>query len=311
MGLVEFLKRLFGAPPSPVDELEARVVDLGRYDLFELSRRLGATVSQLQAMPVSYQRFSIPKRSGGARKICAPDAALKEMQRVILYRLLSRLKVHPAATGFRRGESIVTNARRHVSKAVVLRMDVRDFFPSTTERRVNLYFRVIGWLKEPADVLTKLCTLDGGLPQGAPTSPALSNLVNYPVDARLAAVAATIGATYTRYADDITFSFDTDERWALNAAIGSTKVILADYGYRLHQDKKLRIARGHNRQVVTGLVVNESVNLPRAVRRRLRAIRHCVQTGRPATMTTEQLTGWQGLEEMIARQSRADESTPG
>ncbi len=95
-----------------------------------------------------------------------------------------------------------------MGKAVVLKMDLRNFFPTTTAARVERYFRIAGWSKEASALLTRLCTYEGALPQGAPTSPRLSNLVNHPMDARLAALAAASGAVYTRYADDMTFSLD-------------------------------------------------------------------------------------------------------
>src|SRR5262249_42451022 len=148
----------------------------------ELARRLGMSLEELRAVSPSYREFSLPKRSGGTRRILAPVDELKAVQRRILRRLLSRLKCHPAVNGFERGRSIVTNARPHVRKAVVLQMDLKDFFPSTGVRRVRAYFRKIGWNREAANLLVRLCTYEGGLPQGAPTSPRLSNLVNYRLD---------------------------------------------------------------------------------------------------------------------------------
>lgn len=299
MGLMDFVKRVLGgnADSEPV------VMSAGRFGLMDLSSRLGVSASQLQAIEPTYHRFELPKRNGPPRKIAAPQEPLKRIQGTILRRLLSRLDVHPAVRGFEPGHSIVTNALPHVGKAVVLRMDIREFFTSTTARRVNMYFRIIGWDAEAAVLLTKLCTLDGGLPQGAATSPRLSNLVNYRLDARLGGLAASLGAVYTRYADDMTFSFEADIRDSIRGAIVSTKMILKDFGYRLHQDKKLRVSRRHNRQLVTGLVVNESVNLPRSIRRRLRAVEHHLDNGLPATMTRDQLAGWQALRAMIANQA--------
>ena len=270
-----------------------------------LAGRLGVRVDELRSIRRKYHRFTIPKRSGGRRQISAPCDELKVMQRRILRRLLGRLRAHPAAKGFERGESVVTNALPHTMQDVVIRMDLKEFFPSTSAKRVTDYFRRIGWDKKSAALLTELCTHDGGLPQGAPTSPRLSNLVNYQLDARLAGLAALFGGAYTRYADDLTFSLPLPNRGDQNSLVGSTKAVLRDYGYTLHQDKKFRIARDHHRQVVTGLVVNQRVNLPRHVRRRLRAIRHHLATGRPATLTPEQLAGWLAYQNMVETQSRA------
>jgi retron-type reverse transcriptase len=126
--------------------------------------------------------------------------------------------------------------------------------------------------------------------------------VNYRLDVRLAALAAARGISYSRYADDMTFSAAGDTP-RVNDLITAVKIIVNDEGYVLHTAKKLRIARRGDRQVVTGLVVNEKVNLPRAKRRRLRAVEHHLKTGKPATLTAKQLDGWRALRSMIASQS--------
>jgi RNA-directed DNA polymerase len=299
-----FLRRLLSRPDT------GRGVD-------ELGRRLGLTVEELLAVPITYREFAIPKRSGGSRTISAPDGPLKGLQRRIRRRLLARLECHPAATGFERGKSIVTNARPHAGKAVVVHMDIKDFFPSTSVERIRRHFRGLGWNREATELLLRLCTHRGGLPQGAPTSPRLSNLVNWRLDARLSGLAAKFGATYTRYADDITFSFDADEPTVIHAligvtkpttvhaVIGMTKHIVAREGYALHQRRKLHIRRRHNQQLVTGLVVNERVALPRRTRRWLRSVEHHAARGLPTTLTPAQLAGWRALRAMVAKQSAA------
>src|SRR5262245_16016428 len=171
----------------------------------ELARRLGVPEDRLALKP-AYQPREIPKRSGGTRLLHVPSDDLKDLQRTILRRLLKRLRCHPAAKGFQPGESIVSHASLHAGRAVVVRLDLRDFFPSTGSGRVYQYFRRIGWNRPAARLLTNLCTHRGGLPQGAPTSPRLSNLLNHRLDARLTAMAARLGAHYSRYADDITLS---------------------------------------------------------------------------------------------------------
>jgi uncharacterized protein (TIGR03067 family) len=269
----------------------------------ELARRLGWQAEDLSAFRPSYHEFTVPKRAGGRRRLCAPEDGLKALQRQILHRLLRRLTVHPAATGFERGQSIVTHARRHAGWAVIVRLDVKDFFPSTTATRIHHYFRKIGWNRPAAHLLTRLCTYRGGLPQGAPTSPRLSNLVNYRLDCRLAAMARKLGANYSRYADDLTLSFPTDDRRQVQYLIRFVRRVVGAEGYRSHGAKKLHIRRQHQQQRVTGLVVNAGVNLPRDVRRRLRAVAHHLRTGRPATLTPAQLAGWQALQHMIATQA--------
>jgi RNA-directed DNA polymerase len=274
----------------------------GKLDVLELTRRLSVDEAQLRAVPIAYRTFQVSKRAGGMRTLSAPADDLKKMQRRILRRVLAKLAAHPAATGFERGHSIVTNALPHIGKAVVIKLDMKDFFTATTAARVEEYFRAIGWNIEAAALLTRLCTNNGSLPQGAPTSPRLSNVVNYRLDARLAALAAARGISYSRYADDMTFSAAADTP-RVNDLITAVKIIVNDEGYVLHTAKKLRIARQGDRQVVTGLVVNEKVNLPRATRRRLRAVEHHLKTGKPATLTAKQLDGWRALRSMIASQS--------
>lgn len=290
MGLGKLLGRLFGDKGLGIEELASR---------------LGMAADDLRKTRPAYAEFTVPKRAGGVRRICAPDRPLKTVQRRILKRLLSRLRAHPAAMGFERGRSIVTNALPHAGRAVVLRMDLKDFFGATSARRVRDYFRRIGWNREAAGMLTHLCTHSGGLPQGAPTSPRLSNLVNHGLDARLGGLARAFGAAYTRYADDITFSFPADDPQRVRAVIRATKKIVGQAGYSLHQRRKLHVRRPHQQQVVTGLVVNRSVNLPRQTRRRLRAIEHHLATGREATLTPAQMEGWRALQDMVRQQAQA------
>lgn len=286
----------------------------------ELARRLGLEADALMRIEPRYREFSMPKRSGGMRTIQAPSDELKSVQRRILRRLLGRLKVHPAATGFERGRSIVDNARPHQGQAVVMRLDIKEFFTSTSAHRVKEYFRRIGWNRPAADLLLRLCTYEGGLPQGAPTSPRLSNLINYRLDARIAAMAARLGGVYTRYADDITISFRHEDHAKIHFMQRFLRELLDSEGYELHQRKKLSVRRRHQRQVVTGLVVNQKVGLPRTTRRWLRAVEHRARMAGPGsletyqplagprkspTLSAAQLEGWRALQSMIARQQAA------
>lgn len=268
----------------------------------ELARRLAMRPEELAAIRPEYTSFTIPKRSGGRRTIHVPSPELKRVQRLILRRVLARLRAHPHAVGFERGHSIVTNAVCHVGQAVVAKLDIVDFFGTTSDKRVESFFRFIGWNREAADRLTELCTYQHGLPQGAPTSPRLSNLVNHGLDAGLAKLAGNRGATYTRYVDDITISFPNDDRKTITKVLACTRFILTKYGYQIHTRRKRRILRRHQRQEVTGLVVNAKAQLPRATRRWLRAVKHRTEHGGNPSLTAEQLKGWIALEHMIATQ---------
>ncbi|MFL5241828.1 MAG: reverse transcriptase family protein [Gemmataceae bacterium] len=293
MGVFDVIRKLFAARPAPCG---VRTVE-------EFATRLGLSVDELRAARPTYREFSIPKRSGGTRRILAPEPELKSIQKRILKRLLGRLKVHSAVCGFERGRSIVTNANCHCGQAIILRMDLKEFFESTSAERVARYFGAIGWDREASQLLVRLCTHDNGLPQGAPTSPRLSNLVNFHLDARLDGLGGKYGAVYTRYADDLTFSFASDAVASAHAVIRATKAIVAKMGYRLHQRRKLHIRRRHTCQLVTGLVVNKQVNLPRETRRLLRAVEHRLAMGRQTSISQKQLNGWNALRAMIANQA--------
>lgn len=268
----------------------------------ELARRTGLSAEALEAIEPRYRSFDVPKRSGGMRRIQAPDDDLKAVQRTLYHRLFKRLPVHPQVTGFRHGYSITSNASVHVGQAVVIRMDIQDFFGSTWNGRIKAYFKRIGWNRTASALLARLCTAGDGLPQGAPTSPQLANVVNYGMDARLAGLAASCGGVYTRYADDLTFSFHENKPGNYRTVIHLTQEVLRDYGYRIHKKKKLHIRRAHQRQEVTGLVVNEKLALPRSTRRWLRAVDHRLAQGLDATLTPEQRQGWAALERMVAAQ---------
>ncbi len=265
----------------------------------ELARRLGVAADELLNVQISYHESWIPKRSGGSRRLLIPNPELKSLQRLILHRLLAKLRTHEAVTGFESGLSIVENALPHVGQAVVIKLDIKDFFPTTSADRVDAYFRRVGWDAECAALLTRLTTHEDGLPQGAPTSPRLSNLINFGLDESIQRfVCWRRRGVYTRYADDLTISFRRDYPQRVRGVIQFVTRRLRRDGYELNPSK-VRILRQHQQQRVTGLVVNDRVNIPRRIRRKLRAIEHRLNSGRSATMTREQLDGWKSLLRMV------------
>ena len=245
-----------------------------------------------------YQRFRIPKKTGGERQISAPMPRMKRAQYWILDNILARVPVHPAAQGFVPGRSILTNAAPHAGRGVVVNLDLKDFFPTLTWKRVKGKFRGLGYPEAVATVLALICTepdvdeieLDGQrlyaargprrLPQGAPTSPALTNLICLRLDKRLSGLAAKFGFTYTRYADDMTFSASGETAGKASMLLKFVQEIVAAEGFTVHPDKT-RVMRAHSRQEVTGLVVNESIAVPRDTLRRFRALLHQIETGGP------------------------------
>ena len=276
-------------------------------DLDELARRLGMTPDELCAFEPSYRLASIPKRRGGQRRLDIPDHKTKLLQRTILRKLLGNLQTHPCAMGFDPGISIAHNAAMHVGQAVVIKLDIKDFFPTTTAQRVGYYFRRIGWDAECAALLSKLVTHNDALPQGAPTSPRLSNLVNYVLDCQIQRYVEKHKGTYTRYADDITVSYPEDWPKYVRGTVQAVRVVCKRHGYTVHTRKKLRIVRRHQQQRVMGLVVNEKVQLPREKRRWLRAVEHRLNTTGQASLTKEQLAGWHAYQEMVQVQGGKQE----
>lgn len=305
MGLFDLIGSLLGGGSAPAKKPSGPAGPsgpaFGELGLDELARRLGVTVDELRAVPLTYREFTVPKKSGGERKLAAPGERLAVVQRLILRRLLGRLEPHEAAEGFRRGHSAATHAKRHMGRAVVVTLDVKDFFARTSSDRVLELFGRVGWNREAAELLVRLTTHRGGLPQGAPTSPALSNLVNRRLDARLAGAAEFADAVYSRYADDLAFSFDEDEPFRIRELVRVVKFVLAKEGYKLHHRKKLHVRRRHNRQLVTGLVVNEHLAVPRWRRRWLRAVVHRMTHGGGATLRPDQVAGWAAYLSMIEK----------
>ena len=257
----------------------------------------------------TYRARWVPKSRGRARLLEIPTPLLMRVQRQLLADLLNHVPPHPAVHGFRPRHSAITNAAAHCGRAVVIRFDLTDFFPSIPAGRVFRLFLTLGYSEPVARLLGGLCTTrlpdavwrarpnpltDGSdhatrtrlasrhLPQGAPTSPALANLVARRFDRRLAGLASACGATYTRYADDLTFSGGDDVRRAAARLARRVVLIAAEEGFTLNRGKTRVQGRG-GRQTVTGLVVNLRPNVPRAEFDLLKAIlTNCARHG-PAT----------------------------
>jgi RNA-directed DNA polymerase len=212
-----------------------------------------------------YITHIVPKKNGATRRIDEPSALLKRAQRRILKELLSRIPVHPAANAFVTGKSIRVNASPHRAHPMVLSLDVKDFFGSIRPTLVTDAFSNLGYSRSVCDGLVALTVYRNGLPQGAPTSPALSNLVLRAFDVDLENTMYMVGGTYTRYADDITVS----GRFKPGLTIFLCRELLSRYGLELN-DAKTRLMYRHQRQEVTGVTVNERLQASRKLRRHLR-----------------------------------------
>jgi len=242
------------------------------------------TRAELKKTSQQYTRFQIPKRNGDPRTISAPLEPLKGIQKRIYNEILIKLPTHPAAHGFIPGRSVYTNAKKHQMAEVLVNIDLKNFFPTIKFSRILGIFGKIGYNKSVSAMFADLCTInDNGkrLPQGAPTSPAISNQICFNMDVRCSNFAKLYQLNYTRYADDLTFSGGKEVRYMTEHITHIVKKIAKDEGFEVNE-KKIHRWLPHERQAVTGLVVNEGLGPrpPRDFRRKLKAIIHnCYKHG--------------------------------
>ncbi|WP_157225984.1 reverse transcriptase family protein [Rhodococcus sp. AW25M09] len=274
----------------------------------QLARSLDLTISEIDwfadlqgrlrtaPFPLQHYRSARIDKRQGIRLLEVPKPRLREIQRKILRRILDRIPAHPAAHGFRKARSPRTFAMPHSDRAVVVSVDLRRFFPSIGFDRVVAIFEAVGYPRAVAANLAALCTtvtpaveLIGmdrptaarlratHLPQGAPTSPALANLAARQLDIRASGLARSIGARYSRYADDLAFSGSADID--VDRLLWLISQIAHDEGFAIHPDKT-KVRRAHQRQQLTGLVVNSWPAAPREEYDNLRALLHnCITAG--------------------------------
>jgi RNA-directed DNA polymerase len=240
---------------------------------------------------VRYTSFEISKKSGAKRSVDAPHPVLKVLQRKLLQLLESVYEPRAPVQGFVAGRGVLSNASRHARRAWVLNLDLQDFFPTINFGRVRGIFRSKPFnLPDPVAIaIAQLACFQAKLPQGAPTSPLISNVVCAKMDGELRRFAKEHGAMYTRYADDMTFSvrrrgfpqaiatLREPEPGTFSADLSqSLKDIITNNGFAIN-DAKIRIQPWKRSQRVTGLVVNDRPNLPRRYIRRTRAMLHAWQ----------------------------------
>lgn len=243
-----------------------------------------------------YRSFTIPKKTGGTRTILAPNKTLKIIQRKLADILNCVYEPKPAAHGFVQSRSIVSNAKSHVRRKFVFNVDLYDFFPSINFGRVRGMFMATPYNLPPeaATLLAQICCFDQSIPQGAPTSPIVSNMICSKMDRQLQLLAKEQKCTYTRYCDDITFSsnhrhfpkelayVDKDECHVGQALSG----IILSNGFKLNT-KKTRLLTPDCRQEVTGLVTNRKANVKRRLVRQIRAMLHAWAKYGPTAAASE------------------------
>lgn len=272
VGLPESLIQEYCAYVEALDAKGLPVIFEFRHLARLLGKRPAYVASAVHGTEKHYRAFEIPKRRGGVREIHAPMPALLECQQWINREILSQLPTHPAAHGFLSGRSIKTNAETHVGCNMLLKMDLKDFFPSISIRRVIAVFQRCGYPLNVAYNLARLCCLRDRLPQGSAASPSLSNLVTVRLDARLYALAKRFKLRYTRYADDMTFSGEFLSA-AFQPIVGE---IVKDEGFAINEQKTQTVRRG-GQMIITGLSISDGkVRLPREMRRNLKQAVHYI-----------------------------------
>ncbi len=241
-----------------------------------------------------YRRKVIRKRDGQLRMIEEPRPLMKRVQKTIARHLLPAVPLHSATHGFVPGKSIFTAASPHCGKRLVLSMDLENFFGSIDRKRTSALFRLCGYPAKVAFTLGCICTAPANdatdlpesdlwnvsrLPQGAPSSPSIANAIAYRLDQRLAGLAQSMGADYTRYADDLTFSGEERFIGAVSRVIPLVGAIAAEEGFAVNHRKTRRMFAGH-RQSVLGLTVNVSPAASRQTFENLKALlNNCVRYG--------------------------------
>lgn len=230
----------------------------------------GLLVSIVRKPNKHYRTFPLKKKDGTDRIISAPRVYLKVIQWWILDNILNQIKTPDYVFGFSKGKSIQDNAQYHAGSSHILNVDIKSFFNTVTSKQAYRIFVQLGYERITAITLARLCTLDGCLPQGAPTSPSIANFVLAEVDMRLQALALEKGMKYSRYADDLTFSsseyISTDFLEQVDATIKAA-------GFEL-KAAKTRYAGTGGRREVTGLISGEFVQPPLEWRKRNRSRLH-------------------------------------
>lgn len=238
------------------------VTHISKYTIYQLSKHSDKY----------YKTYEIPKKSGGKRKISQPSKKLKGLQSWILVNILNKIQVSPSCKGFRKGSLTLENALPHIGANTLLNLDLKNFFPTITSNKVYNVFKTIGYNKLIATIFTNICTYEETLPQGSSCSPMLANLTTWTLDLRIQGYVGKRGISYTRYADDLSFSGLNPTK--VIKIIPMIKEIINDENFIVNH-KKTRIASSARAKIVTGLIINEdSVGIGKQKYKDLRAKIH-------------------------------------
>lgn len=246
-------------------------------ELASVERDLGFSAKTLYGLSNNlekhYHNVLIPKRDGGKRKLSVPDLILKSVQKSIADNILAQYPISSYAKAYKIGSNVQRNAQPHVGKKKILKLDIEGFFDHILYSQVKNTVFCEEKFAEPIRVLlTMLCYYKESLPQGAPTSPAITNIIMYDFDEAVGSFCNEKKIAYTRYCDDMTFSGDFDER----EVIAFVKGELCKLGLFL-KNRKTAVIPASKRQTVTGVVVNEKLNITKDYKKKIRQEMHYIQ----------------------------------
>ena len=310
-----------------VNMLSQRVSE---HPLWMFSMVSGIDVSKLSSLNASYQEVLIPKKTSGTRKLLIPNDDLKKTQKAFTGFVNKRFKrkMHPACHSYRKHKDILSNAIPHLGCSVLIKLDIKDYFQSITFEQVittlelglnSIDFHpefnfivqhgkanlsdIQGYLgtKEAQETLKKLVYSEHGLPQGAPTSPIISNLVLSNFDKEVYALVTSLNGAYTRYSDDITISFKEDSSQKVAQVIKFVESKLAENGFKLNKKKgKINVLRPHQALRICGVTINSGKpTISRKQRRLIRAAEHNAKQGKPTAFSEDQIKGHQSFQAYI------------
>ena len=246
-------------------------------ELASIERDLGFSAKTLYGLSNNlekhYHNVLIPKRDGSKRKLSVPDLILKRVQKSIADNILAQYPVSKYAKAYKVGSNVQRNAQPHVGKKKILKLDIEGFFDHILYSQVkNIVFCEEKFAEPIRVLLTMLCYYKESLPQGAPTSPAITNIIMYDFDETVGAFCGEKKIAYTRYCDDMTFSGDFDE----GEVIAFVKGELCKLGLFL-KNRKTAVIPASKRQTVTGIVVNEKLNITKDYKKKIRQEMHFIQ----------------------------------
>lgn len=235
---------MLGLPVFQTIDDFSKITHVSKYTIYQLSKHADKY----------YKTYLIPKKSGKHRKICHPSKKLKGLQSWILVNILNKLNVSSSCKGFEKGSSTANNVEPHKGANAVLSIDLKDFFPTIKSNQIYSIFTTLGYNTGISSVLAKICTFEGSLPQGSPCSPKLANLAAWTLDVRVQGYVGKRGITYTRYADDLSFSALSPSK--VVRIIPMIKSIIKDENFKVNT-AKTRVAGLARAKKITGLIITD------------------------------------------------------